>query len=519
MGYIMNANMLSINLVWGLDMENQALYKWLTAICKKKGIRIEKLPEACGFSRSSLYRYMKGINRMTTDVQNVFASVLHLDSFERSELNRLVELTQFDSSLIAARYALDKLVFGIQEPVLVPEPIKFAYYDNDTFLRTSNEIFNMILNMSDKADSVCQLKVINCMDAPLSKTAVTFLGKLVNTAGTVLIEHLVNFSDRDYLKNTEMLINVIPLLQYKSYSVYYSAVSIPDEVKMMFRSAIFAEVHPPDETAKYFFISFLEDDLSVCHSTQDKYAYTFFISNYEQLKKNYNAALLAEETMESMIQNTIITLEESYNSCLIKPNNCYDKIPMEVYRSLVARQTAEKLDTLVRGFGNIPDEVPIPLGSAEAMLSLMERRISASYKNERIDVYSADGLTSLAQTGKLTDHCSYIPVFEPSERRTILEYIRDRNNDPDDKYKLYITRESVFKDGYIVVAFEGFGICIEYIHNRIKAETHDTLMISNKMMSEVFMDYVKNHIPAQHAMSPNEANEFLNGLIESLNDF
>ena len=493
-----------------MAMRNDDLYNYLTSKCKERELPIESMPELLGFSRSSVYRYMKGIVCMSSEVKAKFVRILNFNELERQEFGRLVSLSEFDSAIIASRYALDDFVFCKQVDKKASENIKFAFHENDTFLRTSSEIYELIQSLAIKPGAICKIRVINCLKKDIFDSVSSFLEKLFTISENIIAEHLLTFSEKDHLHNTNTLINIIPLLKYKHYSVYYSKTSFSDDCALFGNSIIIEVQHKV--SPKYFFISYLDEDLSSCLATSDKNVFAFGLSNYEAFKKSYNAALLDASSMD-LFGSKIAELQESTNCYLLKPNCCYDRIPIIAYQHMISRTSPDELENVQKGLSGANSENK---QSLETVLSILEKRIASSYTNRHIDVYSADGLTEFAETGRITDHLDFLPSFDQEERRTILEYIRDRYVDRNDLFTLYITKEKIFENGYIILAYEDVGVLIEYNQDDYRQGICSNLFVRNKMLASVISDYVKNHIPNNRALNADESIDFLNKLIKSL---
>lgn len=494
-------------------MQNGNLYKYLTTKCKEKNIPIESLPGQMGFSRSSLYRYMKGITHMSPSVQTKFVQILGLDEEEKQEFSRLVDLSEYDSGLIDARYALDRFVFGEEKSTQKKtNVIKFAYHENDTFLRTAQEIYEMILSAVSQPDTSCSIRIINCMDDSIFESLGIFLEKLLSNSGTVKAEHLLTFADKAYLNNINTLINIIPLLKYKNYGVCYSKNTISNSGNMLFSDTVIIDIHQQDKPDKYFFISFLPEELSSSLMTFDKNTFNFILENYDSFRKNFDIALLDNSSV-NLVGQQIVELNECGNSYLIKPNLCYERVPIDVYQSVLKKMTPEEFETAQKSLSQPNSDSTNAITSA---LAGLQKREEDSYKKQDIDIFSVSGLTEFAQTGKLSDHMSFLPSFGKDERRKVLQHIRNRNKDPKDGYTLLITRKNIFKNGYIMVAYENIGVVIEYNQEEYQQGILSNLLIKNKALSDIVSDYAKNHFPDNHALSKEETTAFLDSLIEEL---
>jgi len=493
-------------------MRNDNLYKYLTGICKKRGLPIEGLPKLFGFSRSSLYRYMTGIVRISPEVRSKFVSILCLEKTERQEFERLVGLSEFDSAMIDARCAFDEFVFCKRTEPAEPKTFKFAYHESDTFLRTADEIYTLIHTLSTQPGTSCTIRIINCLEKDIFSSVALFIEKMLAISKNVNIEHLLAFSEKEHLQNITTLVSIIPLLKYTSYSVYQSSKLTFHNKKEFFGNTVIVDVRSRDAPEKYFFISFLDDELSTCLATSDRNVFAFWSNNYANFKKSYDVSRL-DVTNIDMFANTLLALQQNANHYLLKPNFCHDAIPMFVYQGILARASPQELAEVQKGLDCAAGGKAVSL---EALFSTLEQRIAASYVHRRIDVHSMDGLSELVKTGRLSDHLAFVPAFTRQELHDILEYARDRNRDPNDSYTLYITKEKILEDGHIILAFENVGVLMEYSKENYRQGICSHLFIRNSLLAAIVSDYVKNHIPGNHALSLEDATAFLNSLIASL---
>jgi hypothetical protein len=436
-------------------MRSEELYNYLTGICKKKGLAIEGLPKSFRFSRSSLYRYMTGIGHMSPEIRAKFIRVLRLDDMERREFERLLGLSSVDSAMVTARQAFDGFVFGQKAAPAPAKTFNFAYHEKDTFLRGAEQIYALIEDLCRQPQTSCVVRMINCLGKDIAASLLPFIEKLLTASENVAVEHLLALPEKAYARNINTLIGIIPLLKYKSYSVYYGAkLSAID----FYEDKLIINVNLGDGQARYFFLSFHKDDLSHCLATPDKNVFDFWSSNYEYFKKHHEVSILDYAGID-MFTNALLELQQKTDHYLLKPNFCYDDIPMSVYQSILARASTEELATINNALVCAADGEAV---CSQAILANIEQRIATTYTNRRVNVHSMDGLRKLTATGRLSDHFTFMPSFNKEELRTILEHARDRNSDPKDSYTLFITKGKILPDGHIFFAFENTGILLEY---------------------------------------------------------
>ena len=486
-------------------MSNNALYTFLTKKCKDRKLPIEAMPKRFGFSRSSLYRYMKGLVQMSPEVQERFVRELQMDEKEQQEFCNAVELAQFDADTIAVRAALDAFIFG-KEPTEAPlSATTLVYIENDKFLRTFQEFFDIVQALAAQPDHQCQIRMINGVGLDSTRAAITFLKKVLHGIQNASVEHLINFSEKDRRFNINTLISVLPLLQHTNYSLLCSKNYNPCGEKTWFCDALIIEIHKNESLVRQFFVTLHEKTLSTCLVTAEPHAASFFNLNYDAMRTEYNASFLDASGIDTF-SSAMAELEENAHFYLLKPNCCYHRIPGDVYRSMMTRITPEQCAEAQEGLQDYG-------GSLASGLALLERRAAASYVRTQIDVHSQEGLTEFARTGRLSDHFHFFPSLNAQERRSVLEYMRDRNADPDDPYTLYITRQPFFDNGYILVGLENTGLMLEYSHADYTKGLCSNLFIRNTMFADMLSDYVRQHIPRQHSLNKEECTDFMNVLL------
>jgi len=494
----------------------QDLYKFLTVKCKERGIKIEELPERFDFqySRTTIYRFMKGILRITKAVQALFVKLLDLNDAEQVQFARLISLSSFDETMLAARRRIDKFLF---ESGCIPEElpeIECAFYDQDKYFRTIDEIFNMVFSMAEHNGFSCDVKIIGCVQGGMLGYISDFTRKLLSLSASSCIEHLAALSDTDFLQNTVFLLDVLPLLFQGAYKVFYREPSADDGAKMMFGDSMFITCQYEENGVskkKCFAVSFLAQAMPECIAFDDKHMRGFWMKNYAHLRMYYPNAL-THMTDLPMMGDDLQKMESNCDEYLIKPNPCYHKIPMSVYRRLVGRVSPDEVRRIASTLNSQVRDDAEARYVLETMLLSLEKRIGSSYTNKHIDVYSKEGLAEFAKTGRISDHLTALPPFDKEEIRDILVSIRDRNLDPDDPYTLCLVDR--LQHRYYFVIIKGHGLFIECDQQLSGKGVYESLYVRNRNLLEVFCDYIENHLPVNHALTVKETTAFIDELIE-----
>jgi len=489
------------------------LYSFIASLCKNQDMKLEDLQKKLNTSRTTLYRYMKGINKITPDIAQNFIEALNMSVQQSLEFLKFVSLSAIDHSLIESREVLDDFLFPKQskpKPVL---DIEMVLYDNDKYLRTLMEVLDHIYAYSDKADLTGIIKIHNCTSENIIVQLTEFLEKVFSDGLNIEAEQFVGLREKDYLQNACSFISTFPLIKYEKYQYYYKEIN--DEDSLMHDSILVSLKYMQDgkQTNQYFAISFYEESLTESIAFNDVYMYSFLSKNYENLKNSYVNVMRKHENVD--FGDDIFTeMQKHGSSCLIKPNPCYDKIPLDVYKSLLSRMSTEDMiDLFSFMFGQRLEEKALP-DTLEKALTYLKGRIDFSMASKQTDVYSKQGMIEFAETGKLTDHLAFLPAFNRDEIKKSLEHIKCRSNETGSDYSLYITEDGLARNDFIIHAVKDFGITIEYVFPDQKEGLWRMVSIQNTRLASIFFDYSENHIPLNKAMGKNEADSFMQSLID-----
>ena len=492
----------------------KTLYNFLTSLCKDHNMKIEDLQKKLGVSRSSLYRYMKGTNQITQELAHRFTEALNMDTQEIIAFSKFISLSAFDQSLIESRYVIDDFLFKRNTARGAIVDIDMVFYNNDKYLRTLGEILDYIYSFVLKDSIKGSIRIINCLNDNIFLQITGFLEKLFAKRISVEVEHFVGLSERDYQQNAFAFINIFPLLAYEKYKIFFSEKEMED--LLMNNSVLFTLEYTEDgKTCKQFFlISFTEHGMPECIAFTDAYMNRFLLKNYESLKHSFSNVIQNYESFD-FSDDVIVEMQQDNNNYMIKPNPCYDKIPYEVYESVTGKMEDKDLIEFMSSMFEVQFDSDTAKTALQRALMYIRRRIENSLKHKQIDVCSKAGLREFVATGKLTDHVEFLPAFNRDEVRRVIEYIRSRNNDPDNKYYLYVTEDELPIRDLVIIIKKDFSILIEYIYPESIEGLWKMLHIKSKRFASIFCDYIENYIPINRALSKEETDRFLQELIDS----
>jgi hypothetical protein len=106
-----------------------------------------------------------------------------------------------------------------------------------------------------------------------------------------------------------------------------------------------------------------------------------------------------------------------------------------------------------------------------------------------------------------------MPSFNKEELRYVMEYIRDRNIDETDPYKLYITDKPIIESEYHVFIYKEMGVLF-YFADPPRILVSNNMCIESVWLANLFSEYAESFIPSNYALSEEETTEYLNSLID-----
>jgi len=490
----------------------KTLYSFITSLCKDQDMKLEDLQKKLKTSRTTLYRYMKGINQITPEVAENFIKALNMSMQQSLEFTKIISLSAIDRSLIESREVLDDFLFGKKAGPTHIFDIEMILYDNDKYLRTFKEILDKIYSFKDKKNLTGTIKIYSCISENVFAHVSEFLERIFSEGINIEAEQFVGLSEKNYLQNACSFINAFPLMKYEKYRFYYRTIEVED---MLLPDSILVSLKYTEndkQKNQFYIISLYEDSLADCIAFTDIYMYGYLSRIYENFKSSYVNTMRKYGNMD-FEDDIFIEMSKHGRSCLVKPNPCYDKIPIEVYQNILDRMSSEDLIKLVSSVtGQKIDSGTLP-ATLKKIFTYLEKRVEAAAIEKHTDIYSKQGMIEFAETGKLTDHLTHLPAFNKEEIKIILKHIYDRRSETKGEYSLFITETEYANNDFIFSVYKDYGIVVEYIFPEHTEGLWKMILIQNTRLASIFFDYFDNHIPINKAINKIQTDDFLKSLI------
>ncbi len=482
---------------------------------KDRSMRVDEFLYRSKISRSSFYRMLNGIQYPSQEAVNAIISTLNFTAKEIIELDYYMSLLNVDKNTLSARDEITDMLFGSQK-----DNVEFncdvILYDGDRYLRTIQDIFAIVNEASRKDGFSCSVSIVNCCRHAIISRIREALLDIESKGVACNIEHLIGFSESNLKESVNALHELLPLLTFKSYSVRCGETTAATSEGIMKNFAMidFEWEENGKKEKKLLCINFIDDGASVCAAISDPGFADFFRRSYDNLRRFYINGLIVKKQLQTFSAH-IIDMEAHYDLVLFKPDPCDSRVPYAAFKHLRERVSMEDKAKFVRTFVGIePRNDEETEFFMEQTFVFLKEREDNSNKHAQTDICTSDGLRRFAQTGNLSDHVDFIPPFDKTERRLILEKMISRASDPEDKYNLYILKNNYSNPDMLMVVYKNSGVLIENINPKHTTSEMPHCFIENSGLANAFISYAEREIPNKYAIPHEEAMAFLQGLID-----
>ncbi len=494
-------------------MEN--LYTYLKEKLKSKNIRSDELAKMCGFSKSTLYRYMKTIQPMPKEIEQKICEILELNNYEQKEFHKILENTNIDETLIKVREVLYKSLFNFNHDT-IPKDFELILYDGDRYIRTLEEIFNIIIKSVSNKGFLCEINMIGCID----ENVIYNINRLIKTKGlkedSVKIEHIINISNL-YDEVIETFITLFPLLQIYNYNIFYTSHETDKNYLYILDNFMIIKynyIQNNNTEEKYIFISFFKEGFSDAYVSKDKNLYSFFIKNYTLIKDKCNNNLIKLKN-SNIFNPDYENIEKNNEIYVLQTTPSYQKIPMEVIYSELKRYNEKQLIYLANLISDKKQTISTIKDTYSKLIDQIEKKYEFYKQNKNIDIYTKEGIKNFITTGKLDDHINGLLPFSKESINIIMKGLITRDTDPKSNYYMYILNDSIPNQIFFKI-IKKCGLFIKYNFPPDKNILVKNLYIVNEIISKIFTDFIENHI-LKNVMSKQEAYNYINKLLNQIN--
>lgn len=490
------------------------LYEYLKQKLKQKSIHLEQFAKMCGFSKSTLYRYMKGFAIIPDKTINKIVSILELNDEEKQALYELMNKIYTKNTIDSFNYTLYKYIFSSY----MENNSKFnlVVYKNDSYIISASEIFKDIIALKDSKNFLCEINIIGCLDEEFIKVIHNFIINKNIDSNCFKIEHIINISNSFYNDTMQAFKTIFPMMKYYGYNVYYtdfdtnSSLSILDDCLIIKYS--FAET-VNHNFEKYIFINFAKSKFSGCYISKDKNLYNFIMQNYNWLKQKCVRGCTKINNINYLINNEVAYKKDTaiYS---IQSTVDYSKIPIDVLEQELARYSDKELINLVNFISGKKNNLQMAKEYIDNMKYNINELTQYSKINKNIDIYTKEGIRNFISTGYLYVNNIKIKPFLKKSIYKIINYILERNLDSEDNYKMYISNISLPAQ-LVLRVINNYGINIIYNFSSKDNIIISNSLIENKSLFKIFNSFVENYIPTTNLMTNEEAYNYIQGLLKT----
>lgn len=491
----------------------EKLYAYLKSKLKQKNLRLEQFASICGFSKSTLYRYMKGIQPIPQNVEIKICEVLDLDEYESQKLHNILNTSNMDIKLFKSRETLYKIIFSNNFEIPEYSDRELIFYDRDRYIRNVSEIFKNISKFSENKNFICDMNIVGCIDDEIMGSVQKLVNQKSIKNGSLKIEHIVNIPNTTYDEAILVLKSILPMFQTYNYDVYYtdydsnsSYISIVNDFLIM-RCSYTNEFGNSEE--KYIFIAFVKDNFSGCYMSTDRNLYNFFIQSYSCIKQKCKKNLIRSKNFE-IINKRYENLKKNSNIYFFQPSFGYSRIPLKLLEAEFAKYKDEQIISIANFLSDKRHTVQTSKIYISHLLEEMDKKNSILKSHINIDIYSKAGIEDFISTGIVKSHFENTIPFSKQCICTIMKNLIQQ--DLNSNYKMYISDDTISNKMRIGVIKES-GIFIDYSNQIQKRLVISNLFIESDSLCEVFSDFVENYLPQTNILSGKSAYNFIETLL------
>lgn len=487
------------------------LYTYLRNKLKSKDIHLEEFASLCGFSKSTLYRYMKGIQTMPAEVEQKICKLLVLTDYEKKELHEILNTTYIDFEILKVREAIYKLLFNSNKEFLNLESLELILYNGDRFIRTIEEIFDIIIKASSNEGFSCEIDMIGCINANIIHSIQKLINQNEIKNFSLKIEHIINIPNifcSDIIHNINLL---FPLFKFNNYDIFYSDCELKKSYLSIENDFIIIKYNHllanNEIEENYIFISLLKDRFSGCYVSKDRNLYNFFIQNYISLKHRCKNSLIKFRNLK-VFNTDYENIEKDNDIYSIQSMITYDKIPVEVLKAELQKYSDEQIIFLVDTLSNKKNTIKTAKEYISYIINYMDKKSHTVQKTKTIDIFNKEDIKKFVFTRRLGN--GFLP-FSKESICIIMNYLIKRNSDTEDNYYMYFSNNNMNSE-IIVKIIKGVGLMIDY--NLLQTKTSvDNLFIQNENICNMFANFVEDYIFTDNVMNLHEAYNYIENLL------
>lgn len=470
---------------------------------KESGNTLERFAQTCGVSKSTLYRVLRGTQKLTPPLASRISDVLRLTHYERERLYRCFSLP-FDTPPLSA-FDMDRMFrqilgwFTNQDNLgQMPTEEDIVFFDDISSAKAVHSPESFAKHIASTLSPNCKhisIYIYNCCHERPMFSTFRFLDELLNITENIQlsVDHILNFHEHQSGEQINFIRKFYPLFQspacryqfYYRQSYYENASWLPS---IMENAIVFSyQAVYPDQQAYPRYVLLLPDSINFSEgfSSREPFFHQHMISKFLQIRENYTPGIQSSISIENVPSG----YDELYDSFVFKRDFIYNHIHPAVYASYYARlkdntELWEQFYRLleIKRVGRTEEELIASLSSQ------FLRTFDAHRTRRCITILTADGLTEFAMTGRNFELPAFFPSLTSDEVCIQLDFFLSLLRGEDPLWKVFILPSSaVPNDSHW--AFHGWkdvGVSISCPYADAMRESVDCLFLSPSFGSLFF---------------------------------
>lgn len=489
------------------------VYQFVLDKARQRHIGMGQLAQRCCFSRTTLYRYLIGVNMLTSDSRKAIAKALELTETEEKDFEQIV--LGCPGKYACAYPELYHLLFSSFEPTQAENVEIVFYWKDGKYLRPFSMTVDKLVRTARQRCARVSVYAVGCIEPLQAAMLQQICVGLFETCSDVHVDHLVSIPSNNPQAAVSALRSVVTLLRYQEYQALYADASKDDSVPKMAEDGMLLRMTyrmNDKETNEYFMFVFRQDELCKCLCHTSDLLFDFFLSDYNRLRQYYQKSLMYMQNVSSLSEKLAV-FESQGAYCLYIRDMCFNFVPPEVYRGMFTRMSAKEKSGYVQNlFGKTVSHQETIEFYLNGMVENMVKRYKATSRHPSYLICCEQGIRDFAQTGRLSGVYANMICFSPDERKMIFTDLRRRQDDPQDQGKLIVLHQQLLPDGYVFSVNKTEGIIIDF-GNETRCGICQNIYLQNQVLSEMLYEYAQSEVLPRYALSKAQTAALLEELI------
>lgn len=508
-------------------MNETTLYTFVSAISRKRAIKLSELHIKLGISKSKLYRFLKQETILEEVKIQQLASILELSETDSETYTSLTgtsltkNCSHGDDDVCKQ---IHSLLFGTNFTQKSEQLFTrfFFHYGDDILIKSGNSVFADIF-AGESSNPNIEVFMSNCCDKEFDEYAnslKSFIKELSKhtTKNKFNLNHVVTFDSNDKASGIS---SICTLFSYFSEFNNYKLFNAKNASNSFLSSNIVVIKITTDDNQpdQYVVLTIMPSTNMVsCVKTHDTAVFNFFYSIFETEMQKSNVLSHTFKSMQELNQLMITSVEVGRDTVMFKPEMCYSKLSESILNKIKVRVSKGNDNDQKFFYQEISGIEKIEFNEIESIRDSILATLISRQKNykqtNQINVYTKKGLTNFVSSRTFTDSITNF-FFSKVEIHDILNDLKEELLNKFASKRTYIFDDTMIPFKHFIGAYKDYGILLTFSSD-IGMKDEKNIIIQNAAIGNAFFEYAETFLPMQNTtLSVESAIQFVETLISN----